>query len=302
MIDKFCSSFLGMLQKIPGKWLIIMAAVFWSTGSAISKCFQMDTVLLAALRSLITGVVLLPFLRLRKVVWNKWLFLLIISNICLVICILTALRFTTAANALALQYTASMWIALWSLLVLKHKMPLKRMLPVIMTALGVAVIMLEPNTGSNALGNIFGMFSGIFFAAVTVLYKKVDAGGDLGSLCIVHFSTGVIILGALLILPGGSLMVPAGAWPYIIYMGIVQMAFGYICYLTGMNTVSPQKAATLSIWEFILTPVWAFVLVGELPTLCGAAGWLILLAAALLEGRLNQAAEPGPVMGKDQAT
>ena len=28
----------------------------------------------------------------------------------------------------------------------------------------------------------------------------------------------------------------------------------------------------------------------------------ILLAAALLEGRLNQAAEPGPVMGKDQDT
>jgi len=279
----FCDRFIASLQKLPGKWLVIMAAVLWSTGGGVAKCFTMDPVVLAGLRSLIAGLVMLPFLRVRRIVWDKWMFMLILSNMTMVVSILIAIRYTTAANALALQYTASMWIVLWNLLVLRRKLPARRLIMAGLMLAGIAVILSEPNTGSNMLGNLFGLLSGIGYAATTVGYQKAQGGGNFSSLCAAQLSAGILVLAFLLIMPGHSISVPQGAWPFIIYMGVGQIAGGYVLYLSGLPKMLPQRATALTIWEFILTPVWAFVLVGEFPTIYGVIGWILLLCAVLLE-------------------
>ena len=87
----------------------------------------------------------------------------------------------------------------------------------------------------------------------------------------------------MLLWPGYQVHIELSAIPYVLFLGLFQLSGGYIFYMMGVRKAGPQKASILGAWEFVLTPVWAFLLVRELPTVYGAVGWVVLLAAVLIE-------------------
>ena len=238
------------------------------------------------IRSLLAGVALLPFLRIKKIVWDRWLLAMVICYTALVVLILSSLRLTTAANALALQFTSPLWVMLWNVCVERRLPTLRRFIPVAVMIIGIAIFLLEPKQGSNFLGNILAILAGAAFAGVSICLKRVQAGGYLSMLSFLNLCAAVLVLVPLALWPGYTIYVPSNAWPYILFLALFQLSSGYIFYMLGLRTVTPQKATILCVWEFILTPVWAFLLVGELPSMFGAVGWAVLLVAILLEGKL----------------
>lgn len=275
----------ALIDRLPGEWLVFISAFLFSTSGGVTKSFQMDAFLLPGVRSMLAGLVLLPFLRPKKIVWDRWLLTLIASFTGLVLCILCAIRFTTAANALALQYTTPLFICLgdW---IFRHKRPsARRLAPIVIMLVGIIVILCEPNTGTNFVGNLFGIGAGLAFAGVSVSLNRVRAGGYMSTIALLNLAAGAIILIALLLWPGYRIHIELSAIPYVLYLGLVQLSSGYIFYMMGVRKVGPQKASILGAWEFILTPVWAFLLVRELPTVYGAIGWVVLLIAVFIENR-----------------
>ena len=271
------------IDRLPGEWLVFISAFLFSTAGGVTKSFQMDAILLPGVRSMLAGLVLLPFLRPKKIVWDRWLLLLIASFTGLVLCILCAIRFTTASTALALQFTTPLFICLGNWLFLHKRPSLRRALPIIIMLIGIIVILCEPNTGTNFKGNLFGVGAGLAFAGVSVSLNKVRAGGYLSTITLLNLAAGVIILVPLLLWPGYQVHIDPKAIPYVLFLGLVQLSGGYIFYMMGVRKAGPQKASILGAWEFVLTPVWAFLLVRELPTVYGAVGWIILLIAVLIE-------------------
>jgi len=278
---------IAKVEKWPGSVLVFLAAVLWSTAGGVTKSFTLDAVLLPGIRSLIAGLVFLPFLRPKKIVWDRWLFGMVISYTSLVVLILCSLRFTTAANALALQFTSPMWIMLVSIIVQRKLPSFRRFLPVGIMLVGIVIMLLEPNEGGSLLGNIMAILAGAAFAGVSICLPHVKAGGYLSMLSFINLCVAAIVLIPLAIAPNYTIHVPLSTLPYIFFLAVFQLSGGYFFYSIGMNKVSAQKATILCAWEFILTPVWAYLLVGELPSVFGAVGWVILLAAILLEGRLG---------------
>lgn len=279
------------VNSLSGSWLIFIGAALWSTSGGVTKSFEMDAVMQACVRSLMAGVLLLPCLKPKQMVIDKWAVGYVVSFIAVIILILSSIRLTTAANALALQFTAPLWIFLWGLLVHRKRPSRLRIIIMAIMLLGIVVMLCEPNTGSNLLGNILGVCAGAAFAGVSVCLKQVRLGGNLSTIAFANICAGPIILLGLLLLPGYTMHVPSNAWLYIAYLAVFQLVGGYVFYMLGLRKVTPQKATILSIWEFILTPVWALLLVGELPTEYGAIGWVILLAAIMLENRMLPAEE-----------
>ncbi len=278
---------LNQINRLPGPWLIFTAAVLWSTVGGVSKSLAMDPLLFAGLRSLIGGLVLLPMLQPKKLVWDKWLAGLILAYTAVTSLVLLSMRYTTAGNIIALQDSALVWVFVWALVIGRQKMNWRRILPVAAAVLGIIIFLLEPNQGGNAFGNLLGVGAGICFAAMGACMRQAKAATPLSLVVLMNLCCGVLILLILVLLPGYTLTVPPIAWPVLLLMGTVQLSGSYLCYCLGLRKIEHQRAQLLCTWELVLTPVWAFLMVGELPTIYGLAGWITMLAAIVLDSLLR---------------
>ena len=88
--------------KISGGMFVFLGALFWSLNSPLIKFIEVDAFLTCGFRSLIAGIVLLPFLRPKKIKWGPWLLVYLISYCGLCIGIVLALRATSAAIAVGM--------------------------------------------------------------------------------------------------------------------------------------------------------------------------------------------------------
>lgn len=60
-------------NELKGTLFVLLAAVCWSINSPIVKYLTLNPFLICGLRSLIAGIALLPFLRIREIKKNRYL-------------------------------------------------------------------------------------------------------------------------------------------------------------------------------------------------------------------------------------
>ena len=82
-----------------------------------------------------------------------------------------ATKWTAAANAIALQYTAPLWIFAGALLARSVRPTPRRLLPMALIAGGIVSFILEPASGTSLKGNIAALVSGIGFALTIVGFR-----------------------------------------------------------------------------------------------------------------------------------
>ena len=292
------SSVRNKLERLPGAWLIFFGALCWSTAGAVVKSFDTDPFFLAGLRSLLGGLVLSVFIRPRKICFDKWLLLLILFYSCMVICAMNSFRLTSATLVIAMQYTAPIWLFLLNWLL--SKKPDKGRTPVMLLIIaGVLLFLLEPVSGTTARGNLIALNMGITFAGVSVCLKKVRHDNPLGLVAVMNLGGALILLPLAILLPGVDIHVNAGDWLYILYLAIFQVSAGYFFYMIGIKKVTPQKGTLLCIWEMALAPVWAFLIVREIPSLYVAIGTTLLMLALFWDNRVDNRMQHG-LMSKPQ--
>ena len=275
------------LERLPGSWLIFLGALCWSTAGAVIKSFDTDPLLLAGMRSLLGGLILSVFIRPRKIRFDKWLLLLILFYTGMVTCALSTFRLTSATMVIAMQYTAPVWLFFLNWLLTKK--PEKARVPAMLLIIGAVLLcLLEPVSGATARGNLIALNMGILFAGISICLKKVQHDNPLGLVAVMNLGGSLILLTLSLILPGTVIHVNAGDWFYILFLAIFQLSAGYFFYMLGLKKVTPQKGALLCVWEMILTPVWAFLMVRELPSWHVVIGALLLICALFWDNRVDR--------------
>ena len=279
-----------MNQKLPlsGSMLVFFGALFWSLNAPLVKFLAVDALLTCGLRSLIAGVVLLPFLRPSKLHWSPWLAVYLVSYACLCLGVVLALRRTSAAIAIGMQYASIVWLFLASTIA-SRKLERKRILPVVLITVGVIIFMLSGISGSSMTGNLIALTESISFAFMTVGAKKSAGDNPLGLTALANLFTGMFIF---FFLPPqftdlGTLT--GMEWTIILILGIVQIGLGYALYNMGVRRVTPQKASVIALWEMILGPVWVAVFLREYPGLLVLTGFIIILAGILADARADGA-------------
>ena len=286
------SWFNSKLSRMSGSWLIFCGALLWSTAGAVVKSFATDPLLLAGVRSLLGGVVLSVFIRPRKIRFDRWLLGAILFYTAMVACVITAFRLTNATLVIAMQYTAPIWLFVlnWCL----TKKPAKeRVLVLLLIVAAMLLFVLQPSSAASLRGNLLALCMGILFAGLTFCLKKIRQENPLGIVALLNLGSALILLPVAFALPGVTIYVAPGDWLYILYLAIFQLSAGYFFYMLGLQKVTPQKGALLAVWELVLTPVWAFLLVRELPSPQVAAGSLLLIAALFWDNRLDGLARAG---------
>ena len=66
----------------------------------------------------------------------------------------------------------------------------------------------------------------------------------------------------------------------IVYLGVFQISLAYVFVTRGMRQVTALEASLLLLTEPVFTPIWAWLLIGESPTLLSLLGGAVIIAAA----------------------
>lgn len=275
---------------LPGWVYIVLAATMWSTSGFFTRAIAAPPLVVVVLRAAFAGICLAPFIRPKQIHWDKKLVLLIISYAFTSSTYIFAMQFTSAANTVALHYTAPLWVYLWTICLVRHT-SWRQILPMAIILAGVIICLLEPSSGANMMGNWVALASGAGFAWLTVCIARMGGKNSLGIISLCNLLTVPILLPLVALWPGSSLALFAQLtpkqWLLGLCFGAFQLGFSYGAYFIGLRTVKPQKATILSLMELVLTPVWVFLFMGERPSLYGLICWLLIIAGLLSEALLK---------------
>ena len=170
-----------------GRLCIALAALLWSTSGAFTKLLTqptgfgldqpaIDPLQIAFGRAFFAGLVLLPLLRRADLSFRPAMLGTAICFAAMNALYVTAMAIGSAANAVFLQYTAPMWMALVSIFWLKEQADRRTLFALTASMIGVAVIVVG-GWGDNdklvAAGIAVG--SGVAYAGVLIGLRVLRA-------------------------------------------------------------------------------------------------------------------------------
>ncbi len=272
-----------------------LCAILWSTGGVFSKGVAVanaaggDAPLLlqglvtAGGRSLVVVVVLLAFVHRRLHLHLSWpVFLGALALALNFLCYNLALRYTTAANVLFLQYTAPLFVVLlgWWLL---RETPRRLDWVVLAVVFGGLALFFVGKLGlGGAAGNLLGLASGFLFGCFFVFSRQVAGGNPIEMVILANLLT------VLMTLPLWLVARPtAGSWGLLLAMGTFQTALPYLLYAAAIRKVTAVEASLIAVIEPLLAPVWTWILPPhEIPSAWALLGGAIVLAAVTVRAVL----------------
>lgn len=203
-----------------------------------------------------------------------------------------ALQYTQALNALLIQSSGPLFVALWSLALFGIRLTLAQLAGIAISLVGVLTILLRGDLAT--LVNIHFNRGDVMFAGAVLSFGLYSAlitrRPKIHQLTLISFTIGC---GALLLLPfsiwefsvGLTLKPDALTAATLIYVVIFPSTLAYLFFNRGIALIGPNRAAPF----FHLVPVFgsamAILLLGEQPRLFHLVGYLLVLAGVVIASR-----------------
>jgi drug/metabolite transporter (DMT)-like permease len=276
-------------HHLRGVLFVVGAALFWSFGGLWIKLIDMNGLAVAGGRSAIAAALVWIYLRGSRVSVTRELLLGAVAYAGTVIFFVLATKNTTAANAILIQYTAPVYVALLSSRMLRERITALDWGTIALVLGGMVLLMLDGLESGGLFGNLLALASGIFFALCVIAIRMGRAGSAIGMVLYGN------VLTALIGLPFAFATPPDGSdLLYLSLLGVVQLGLGYIFFVEGMKWVSAIEGALLPVIEPVLNPVWVVVFAGEEPSVNTILGGLLIVGAVTLRSlaRARQASLP----------
>ena len=197
---------------------------------------------------------------------------------------IASLSFTSVAHSLALVYTAPLFIAVLSWLVLKEQLRPRQWAGVALGVIGAAVLAgFEPNlTPSILVGDALAIGSAITFAIYSVIGRAQRERHTL-----FEYAAGVYGWGALWLLPlalwfARTSVYTPGAALAIVGLGVGPLGTGHTLYNAALRRVPATYVNLIATLEVVGGVLLGALLLGELPSVVALIGAVIVLAGILL--------------------
>src|SRR5919202_2693955 len=148
---------------------VAAAALLWSSGGLFIKIAPMPALAVACGRALIATLFYLAVLRpdLRKARFTT-----AAAYAAWIVTFVSATKLTTAANAIFLQYTGPAYVLVLSPFLLDEPFRPIDGVCVLLSLAGMSLFFVGKVEAGQALGNILGVVSGVFFALTVVLLRR----------------------------------------------------------------------------------------------------------------------------------
>ena len=264
-----------MTSERRGILLVAAAALLWSTGGVGIKLLSEPPLKIAFYRSATAAVAL--FLIFRPRVW-RWSAPFLIGIASYAACLTTfvlATSWTSAANAIFIQYSGVVWVLIASPFLLKEPFYRRDAIAVGLAFCGMLLFFVGKFETRGYSGEITALISSAFFA-ILVLALRRERGG--GSESVVTYGN---VLAALALLPfvHADLGLSTRSALVLTFLGVVQIGCAYALFVAGLRHVSATEASLVGMLEPISNPIWVFLFVGERPGVFSVLGGAIVLGA-----------------------
>ena len=185
-----------------------------------------------------------------------------------------ATKWTTAANAIFLQYSGVVWVLLLSPAVLDEPFRPRDAIAVA-AALGGMGLFFAERLGRGGRGDLVALASGVFFAGLVLFLRKERDAGALAAVTYGNVLTAVVLLPFV----AGDMALSAPSAAILLLLGVFQLAGAYALFLRGLKHVTATRAALLGMAEPVANPLWVFLLLGERPAFLSLVGGAVVLGA-----------------------
>lgn len=266
--------------------MLAVGAILFSTSGLLIKLITIDPVALVGSRSLIAAILMWAWLRKPKFTWSTAQIggglALALTQVTFVI----ATRETTAANAIFIQYTAPVFVAIFGIWYLGEKATRIDWLTMAAVGVGFYFFFGQGFSLSRNIGDLLALSSGITFAWLWLFLRKQKDSSTTETVLLGNIMAALIGLPFLI---GES---PTGGdWLGIFYLGIFQLGIPFIIVSVAIRQLRAVEGLLIQTLEPVLNPVWVFLVIGETPGSRALIGGAIVLISVTLRGVISSRRE-----------
>jgi len=275
---------------------LVLAALCWSAGGLLIKSIDWPPLAVAGGRGLIAAIFLAATNRSLRFHFSPVQILGAVAYAGCTVTFVMATKMTTAANAILLQYTAPVWIALLGAWFLGERATRADWLTIAVVIGGMGLFVADGLKLTSLAGNLVGVASGGFFAIMTLALRKQKDGSPVESIILGNVLAFFIGLPSIIEAPA----LPATGWLALGLLGCVQLGVSYWLYARAIRHVTALEAVLIPVIEPILNPVWVLIVYHERPSALALAGGMLVLGAVTwralrsIQGRARATEEPIP--------
>lgn len=255
---------------------MLLCAALWSIAGIFIKLIPWNSIVIAGIRSLIAGAVMFVYMRYKRIGFtaDRRSMLGGLALCCTLTCFVTANKLTTAANSIVLQFTAPMFIVVFSVLFLKKKFSRSDIFAVVLTMLGISLFFFDQLTPGHLLGNCVAIVAGMAFAGYYMSLEGASESERMSAILMAHGLTFCVSIPFIALEPP-----ELGAAPVIciFILGVVQLGIPYVLLGRASGSCPPLACSLLGAVEPLLNPVWVFIFDGEAPGMWALIGGVVVV-------------------------
>ncbi|MDP4173105.1 MAG: DMT family transporter [Bacteroidota bacterium] len=252
---------------------LIATALLWSLGGVLIKWVKLNPIAIAGMRSLISVIFIVVAFR-PKVKFSSVKLAGGFAYAATVVLFVSANKLTTAANAILLQYTAPVYVAILGYWFLKERISKVDWISIFIAFCGMILFFLDKLSTGNMFGNVIAIFSGIAFAWLVLLMRKQKDESPLDSVIIGNILTALIGVPFVF----GS-HIDISSWIGLLLLGVVQLGIPYVLYAYAIRHVAAIEAILIPVIEPVLNPIWVLLILGESPGIYALIGGIIVIGS-----------------------
>jgi drug/metabolite transporter (DMT)-like permease len=192
----------------------------------------------------------------------------------------TANKLTSPANAILLQHTAPVWVALAGGVLLGERLRRAQWLALVLAGGGIAVFFSGGLRSGSFAGDAVALLAGITFAFSIVALRLLKDGTPELALFYSHLIPAVLALPFIFITPPRITPQSLGA---VIFLGLAQTGAASLLYGYAIKRLSAINTALLSQIEPVLNPAWVFLFTGEAPSRYALIGGFLVISGVLID-------------------
>ena len=275
----FCKEVIVLSARQRGTLCVFLAAVLYSIGGLCIKLIPWGGMAINGGRTAIALVVIGLYLAAtrHKPKMNLWVLVGALAVCGTNILFSIANKLTTAANAIVLQFTAPIFVILFSILLFGKRPQKLDLLACGLVLGGVLLFFVDSLSAGGMLGNILALLSGVSYAGVFMMNDMPDSD----AISSVFWGDVISAVVGLPFLGYEAEFTPNVLAPLLV-LGIFQVGAAYILLTEGLKTTPPVTASLVSGIEPVLNPILVAVFYHEMIGPIALMGAMVVVGSVVL--------------------
>ncbi len=193
-----------------------------------------------------------------------------------------ALYYIPATIATVLLYTLTIFVAIFSRLILKEKITLTKVIAISLSISGIALVLQVFDPGAfeclNPVGVLFGISAAVVCGLYTVLTKHLGKTNDSWTIIFWNFTIATCLFVVLFLPDVLAVEMTASDWAGVLGVSTLPTLGGYSFYFLSMRYIEASKTGLFVTLDPVLSITMAILILGESLSLLQFGGCLLVLA------------------------